>query len=71
VKLGDDAALNEGDARLSDVARNNENILGHRVTSFLAQGRTLLRVHARAGPSPQCSAAPRHEDHSQTKRVRG
>jgi hypothetical protein len=38
VQLGDNAALDEGDAGLCDVAGNNEDILGHSGASFPARG---------------------------------
>jgi hypothetical protein len=37
VKFGDDAALDERDPRLGEVARNDENILGHTMASFPAR----------------------------------
>ena len=46
VELGDDAVLDERDARLGDVARNDEDILGHTEQSFPARTNTLLAGHA-------------------------
>jgi hypothetical protein len=38
VKLGDDAIFNERNARLGDIARDDESIFGHDERSFPARG---------------------------------
>jgi hypothetical protein len=51
VQLGDDSALDESDAGFRDVARYNEDILGHSVTSFPARWQERL-VCRRGGAPP-------------------
>jgi hypothetical protein len=51
VKLGDDSVFDEGDAGLSDITRNDDDVLGHGGTSFPAARPMRARVRAGHGVS--------------------
>ena len=50
VELGDDAVLDEGDACLGDVARDDEDVLGHVERSFPARRQPAARRRRAHGP---------------------